>query len=172
MKKEYTKVEWKPLDDPDKFRDMDRLEEAQRIPLTEAQEKIQEEKDPTLFDIIKKNPKMTYNEANKVLEDLKLKKEAGACITAGMKRDRDATDKMKNRPLTDTMDEIAYHELKKENEKLKETLKSRDYTKQHDYKFLVEENKKLQKLGEQMKKDHQYDNSVHKVELETLRKIK
>ena len=57
----YTNVTWKPLDDPDKFRDMDRLEEAQRIPLTEAQEKIQEEEnDPTLFDILKKNPKMIF----------------------------------------------------------------------------------------------------------------
>jgi len=77
---------------------------------------------PTIFKIIKENPSMTYNEANKVLEDLKLKKEVGACITAGMKRDRDATDKMKNRPLTDTMDEIAYHELKNENKRLKKIV--------------------------------------------------
>ena len=33
----YTKVPWKSLDDPDKFRDADRIEEAQRIPLTETQ---------------------------------------------------------------------------------------------------------------------------------------
>ena len=78
---------------------------------------------PTIFKIIKENPDMTYNEASKVLEELRLKKEAGACITSGMKRDREATDKMKNRPLTDTMDERAYHELKNENEKLKERLK-------------------------------------------------
>jgi D-ribose pyranose/furanose isomerase RbsD len=59
---------------------------------------------PTLFDIMKKNPEMTYNEAVKVQEDIKLRneesaaaiKEAGACITSGMKRDRKATDKMKN----------------------------------------------------------------------------
>jgi len=38
---------------------------------------------------------MTYNEASKVLEELILKKEAGACITAGMKRDKDAMEKMK-----------------------------------------------------------------------------
>jgi len=78
---------------------------------------------PTIFKIIKENPDMTYNEASKVLEELRLKKEAGACITSGMKRDREATDKMKNRPLTHTMDERAYHELKNENEKLKERLK-------------------------------------------------
>ena len=57
----------------------------------------EELKEPTLFEIIKKNPEMTYNEASKVLEELKLKKEAGACITSGMKRDREATEKMKNR---------------------------------------------------------------------------
>jgi len=34
---------------------------------------------------------------------------------------------------------------KKEIKELKELLKSRDYTKAHDYKFLVEENKKLHK---------------------------
>ena len=77
---------------------------------------------PTIFEIMKEKPDITYTEANKVLEELRLKKEAGACITAGMKRDRDATDKMKNRPLTDTMDEIAYHELKNESERLKKCV--------------------------------------------------
>ena len=56
---------------------------------------------PTIFEIIKENPDMTYNEASKVLEDIRLKKEAGACITSGMKRDREATDKMKNRTQED-----------------------------------------------------------------------
>ena len=56
---------------------------------------------PTIFEIIKENPDMTYNEASKVLEDIRLKKEVGACITSGMKRDREATDKMKNRTQED-----------------------------------------------------------------------
>jgi len=33
---------------------------------------------------------------------------------------------------------------KKEINDLKETLKSRDYTKQHDYRFLVDENRRLE----------------------------
>ena len=33
---------------------------------------------------------------------------------------------------------------KKEIEELKETLKSRDYTKQHDYQFLIDENRRLE----------------------------
>ena len=37
VKPTYTTVPWKSLDDPDKFRDADRIEEAQRIPLTETQ---------------------------------------------------------------------------------------------------------------------------------------
>ena len=58
---------------------------------------MKEQANSTLFDIIKENPNMTYNEASKVLEDIRLKKEAGACITSGMKRDREATDKIKNK---------------------------------------------------------------------------
>ena len=56
---------------------------------------MKEQNNLTLFEIIKENPDMTYNEASKVLEELRLKKEAGACITAGMKRDKDAMEKMK-----------------------------------------------------------------------------
>ena len=51
--------------DLERYRAADRMEEAQRVPLTESRQKQ---------------------------EDLELKKEAGACITAGMKRDRDATE--------------------------------------------------------------------------------
>jgi len=51
---------------------------------------------------------MTYNEATKVLEGIRLKKEVGACITAGMKRDRDATDKMKKTKLIPMTEEEEY----------------------------------------------------------------
>jgi len=52
---------------------------------------------PTLFEIMKDKTDLTYNEAAKLQEELRLKKEAGSCITAGMKRDKDAMDKMKKR---------------------------------------------------------------------------
>ena len=42
---------------------------------------------------------------------------------------------------------------KKEIKELKELLKSRDYTKAHDYKFLVDENKKLHKEIDNLKRD-------------------
>ena len=162
--------------DLERYRDADRLEEAQRTPLTESRQKqeelepIEEQDDPTLFD-----------------EDLKLKKEMGACITSGMKRDREATEKMKNKK--EFKKEIDYHrywkdmyekehklrqeaqgettivkgigmnspEMKEAQQKIKELetiLRSRDYTKQHDYKFLVNENKKLHKEVDEIKQDN------------------
>ena len=57
----------------ERYRDADRIEEAQRIPLTESRQK-QEELEPIEG------------------EEESLQKELGACITAGMKRDRDATE--------------------------------------------------------------------------------
>mgnify|MGYP003142201753 CR=1 FL=1 len=52
----------------------------------------EEQDNPTLFEIMKDDPNITYNEAAKVQEELRLKKEAGVCITSGMKRDRDAME--------------------------------------------------------------------------------
>ena len=37
---------------------------------------------------------------------------------------------------------------------LEEILRSRDYTKQHDYKFLVDENKKLHKEVDELRRDN------------------
>ena len=47
---------------------------------------MKEQDTPTLFDIIKESPDITYNEAAKVQKDLRLKKE-GVCITGALKRD-------------------------------------------------------------------------------------
>ena len=55
-------------------------------------DKGEEQDNPTLFEIMKEYPDITYNEATKVQEELRLKKEAGACITSSMKRDRDAME--------------------------------------------------------------------------------
>jgi len=46
----YTTVHWEPLDDPDKFRDADRVEEAQKIPLTESQRTLLEQENKELKD--------------------------------------------------------------------------------------------------------------------------
>ena len=57
---------------------------------------------------------------------------------------------------------------KKEIEELKETLKSRDYTRQHDYKFLVDENKRLEEERNMLTLDnkrlaHQIDDQVNRL---------
>ena len=100
----YTTVHWKALSDPDKFRDADRIEEAKKIPLTEAQKNLvdhiqqgqqEEQDDPTLFDIVRANPDLTYRQAEKIKEAQILKKETGACITAQIKRDRTALEVQK-----------------------------------------------------------------------------
>ena len=59
--------------DLERYRDADRMEEAQRIPVTESRQK-QADLEPIEG------------------EEERLQKELGACITAGMKRDRDATE--------------------------------------------------------------------------------
>jgi len=59
--------------DLERYRDADRMEEAQRVPITESRQK-QEELEPIEG------------------EKERLRKELGACITAGMKRDRTATE--------------------------------------------------------------------------------
>ena len=49
-------------------------------------DKGEEQDNPTLFEIMKEDPDITYNEATRVQEDLRLKKE-GVCITGALKKD-------------------------------------------------------------------------------------
>jgi hypothetical protein len=49
-------------------------------------DKGEEQDNPTLFEIMKDDPNITYNEATKVQEDLRLKKE-GVGITGALKKD-------------------------------------------------------------------------------------
>ena len=57
---------------------------------------------------------------------------------------------------------------KKEIEELKETLKSRDYTRQHDYQFLIDENRRLEEERNMLTVDnkrlaHQIDDQVNRL---------
>ena len=61
-----------------------------------------------------------------------------------------------------------YEELVKEINTLKETLKSRDYTRQHDYQFLIDENRKLEEERNMLILDnkrltHQIDDQVNRL---------
>ena len=51
------------------------------------------------------------------------------------------------------MDSPEMLSAKKKIQELEELLKSRDYTRQHDYKFLVNENKKLHKEVDDLKRN-------------------
>ena len=57
---------------------------------------------------------------------------------------------------------------KAEIKKLKETLKSRDYTRQHDYRFLIDENRRLEQernefLMDNKKPAQQIDDQVNRL---------
>ena len=46
-------------------------------------------------------------------------------------------------------------DLFRENDSLKDLIRSKVYTKAHDYKFLVEENKKLHKENDSLKRNEE-----------------
>tara|TARA_R100000656_G_scaffold114502_1_gene86910 strand:+ start:312 stop:689 length:378 start_codon:yes stop_codon:yes gene_type:complete len=118
----YTTVPWKSLDDPDKFRDADRIEEAQRIPLTETQ-KMDADYLKSLEDAAEAS-KLAQKKEHKLRLDAELE-------TSLVKAVGQNSPEMKA--------------LKKEVEELKADLA-------------------------RAKEDHQFDNLVHKRELEKMRK--
>ena len=105
-----------------------------------------EDKDKSIHELAKKNPDKTYRELEKIKE--------GVCVTAALKKD------IKGSTVFDEerkkfKKEIDYHRYwQKRTEEAEDKLKSRDYTKQHDYKFLVDENKKLHKEVDELKRDN------------------
>ena len=156
LAKEFPDKTYRELE---KYRDADRQEEAEKIPLTESQQK-QEELEP--------------------IEDA-----LGACITAGMKRDKAATElqvmkrraqeaQARSNQLQDELDRAKKEnndlftriaELIEANEKEVKNLK---WIKDHDYIFLVDENKKLRKEIKELKDDNkklaqQIDDRINKM---------
>ena len=122
VKPTYTTVPWKSLDDPDKFRDADRIEEAQRIPLTETQ-KMDADYLKSLEDAAEAS-QLAQKKEHKLRLDAEL--ETSLVKAVGQ-----------NSPETKA--------AKKEVEELKAALA-------------------------RAKEDHQYDNLVHKRELEKMSK--
>ena len=130
----------------------------------------------TLHELAKENPDKTYTELTKIQEDARLKKE-GVCVTAALKKDlskgkeidyhrywkdmyeREHKLRQEAQGETTIVKGIGMNspEMKEAQQKIKELetiLKSRDYTKQHDYKFLVDENKKLHKEVDELRRDN------------------
>jgi len=123
----YTTVHWEPLDDPDKFRDADRVEEAQKIPLTDAQRTLQEQENEELKDAQQDKPgwKLKYE------KERKLRQEAEGELTIVKGISVHMSPEMRD--------------AKKEIDQLKKALALE-------------------------KEDHQYDNLVHRQELQKLGK--
>ena len=114
----------------------------------------------TLGELAKENPDKTYKELEKIKE--------GVCITAALKKDIEGPT-MFDEERKKFKKEIDYHrywkgmyekehklrqEAQQRIKELEEILKSRDYTRQHDYKFLVDENKKLHKEVDELRRDN------------------
>ena len=177
----YTNVQWESLDDPEKFRDADRIEEAQKIPLTEAQQILQEENkelkedqhteqdDPTLFDLVKANPNLTYREAEKLQEKQRLKKEDGTCIMGEARKDREELDWYP--------DGFTFQEKYEKERKLRQEVegeltivKTNSVHQSPEMRDAKKEIERLKKELAQEKEDHQYDNLVHQKELAKIGK--
>jgi len=130
----------------------------------------------TLGELAKENPDKTYNELTRIQEDERLKKE-GVCVIAALKKDLtqekeidyhrywkdmyEKEHKLRQEAQGETtivkgigMSSPEMKEAQQKIKELEEILKSRDYTKQHDYKFLVFENKKLHKEVDELKQDN------------------
>ena len=130
----------------------------------------------TLGELAKENPDKTYSKLTKIQEDARLKKE-GVCITAALKKDLTQGKEIDYHRYWKDMYErehklrqeaqgettivkgigMSSPEMKEAQQKIKELetiLRSRDYTKHHDYKFLVEENKKLHKEVDELRRDN------------------
>jgi len=152
LAKEFPDKTYRELE---KYRDADRQEEAEKIPLTESQ-KSQEELEPIAKGVcitaaLKKD--RTYPDLTEVMaiENEKLKKRAQEAegelsILKGIETNRVKEAQARSNQLQDELDRI-----KKENNDLynkiadlTESLKSKDYFEKPDYKFLVDENHRLE----------------------------
>ncbi len=133
----------------------------------------EEQDNPTLYELVKRYPDKTYRDITQIQEDMRLAKEANKAKDKVIKDDRGPLDltlqleKMEKRAQEaegelSIMKGIETNRVKekekqitdlfRENDSLKDLVRSRDYTRAQDYKFLVEENKKLHKEIDDLKR--------------------
>ena len=103
LAKEFPNKTYRELE---KYRDADRQEEAQQVPLSESQQKQEElepiegaeQDNPTLWEIAKEHD-VSYADAVPIQEDMRLKRDAlkAACTLAEMRKDRTPLELMKKR---------------------------------------------------------------------------
>jgi len=101
--KEFPDKSYRELE---KYRDADRQEEAEQVPLSESQQKQEElepiegheQDNPTLWEIATTH-KVSYADAVPIQEDMRLKRNAmkEACIIGEMRKDRTPLSNMKKR---------------------------------------------------------------------------
>ena len=103
MAKDFPEKTYKELET---YRNADRHEEANQIPLTEAQKNLVEHLEAAQTSLTESQQKQEELEPIGIghnhppEEEQRLKKEMGACITAGIKRDKEATELQKMREAT------------------------------------------------------------------------
>ena len=155
----YTTVQWEPLDDPDKFRNADRIEEAQKIPLTDSQRTLLEEENKELKD----------NQMTKMEVDYKqlLNDAAEASRLATLKDDQLA--EVINEKLGLKLKHEKEHKLRLDAE-LETSLVKAIGQNSPEMKALRKEIEELKADLARAREDHQFDNMVHKKELAKLAK--
>ena len=148
------------------YRDADRQEEAQQIPLSESQKKQEElepiegeeQDNPTLFDVARDNFKKDLKLRETYEKEHKLRQEAEGelSIMKGLETNRVKEAQARCDQLQDELDRT-----KKENNDLHnkvadltEAAKSKDYFEKPDYKFLVDENHRLEQEVLETKADN------------------
>jgi len=122
------------------YRDADRQEEARQIPLTESQQK-QAELEP-------------------IGEEQRLRKEMGACITAGMKRDKAATELQLMKKVQARFSELQNEldRVKKENNDLFNRIAEALAINESHQKMNGKLQERLTELEEENKKIHDHLN--------------
>ena len=124
----------------ERYRDADRQEEARQIPLTESQQK-QAELEP-------------------IGEEQRLRKEMGACITAGMKRDKAATELQLMKKVQARFSELQNEldRVKKENNDLFNRIAEALAINESHQKMNGKLQERLTELEEENKKIHDHLN--------------
>ena len=129
----------------------------------------------TLHELAKENPDKTYKELEKIKEEKeKIQEDEENYYQTGMvyvpREDELKYDDRGPLDLTKQIEDLnkKITDLLNENDSFKDLIRSRDYTRQHDYKFLVDENKKLHKEINELRRDnkmltHQVDDQIARV---------
>ena len=130
-------------------------------------------KEPADIDVLAKKYNMSVTDVKKLKDDrgpLDLTRQIGElqCEMAGLKTKVHDAELETSLVKAIGINSPEMKAAKAEITELKETLKSRDYTRQHDYQFLIDENRKLEEERNMLTLDnkrlaHQIDDQVNRL---------